>query len=179
MVKKVIISGILGGIFLFIWTFIVNGMLGFRHNVDMKDVPNERQVYEMLKENIVEPGRYVCNPGADAGGYFLNEPVFGITYGGVGHEAAGWLAVVGFIIMFFVPILSAALLSTASDKILASYTKRVIFIAVLGLLLAVFYDLSHFGIGSYPAKDALILAAYDVVTWSLMGAVIAWRMKPF
>ena len=88
MLKKVIIAGFLGGLTLMIWVFLINGIFGFRNRIDMKQVPNERQVYELLKHNIVEPGRYLCNPEMTSSNTFPdNEPVFSILYGGMGHES--------------------------------------------------------------------------------------------
>ncbi len=53
----------------------------------MKQIPNERQVYEMLKENIVAPGKYICNPALTSEGRFpANEPVLGVLYGSEGVE---------------------------------------------------------------------------------------------
>ena len=178
MVKKVIISGLLGGIVLIIWTFVVNGMLGFRNSIDMKQIPNEAQVYEVLKENIKTPGRYVCNPQPTPGGFSENEPAFSILYGGVGHEAAGWLMLVQLPLFFLAPLLGALLLSFASKQIMHSYIRKVLFFTGIGLIIAIFIDLMNFGIGNYPPKDALILAIHDIVVWTVMGLVIAWQMKP-
>ena len=61
MLKKVILAGITGGLTLMVWAFLINGFLGFRHRIDMKQVPNEAQVYQMLKQHITEPGRYLSS----------------------------------------------------------------------------------------------------------------------
>lgn len=47
----------------------------------------------------------------------------------------------------------------------------------VGLSLAVFADLTNFGIGSYPAKDAIILAINHIMVWTLVGLVVAWRIR--
>ena len=88
MFKNIIIAGLLGGLTLMIWILLINGIFGFRNQIDMKQVPNEQQVYELLKSNVVEPGRYLCNPELTSSNMFPdNEPVFSILYGGMGHEA--------------------------------------------------------------------------------------------
>ncbi len=56
MAKRVIIAGLLGGVVLIAWTFAVNGLLGFKSSMDMNRIPAERQVYEVLKTSITEPG---------------------------------------------------------------------------------------------------------------------------
>lgn len=33
-------------------------------------------------------------------------------------------------------------------------------------------------IGSYPFGDALLFAMHDVVLWTLVGLVAAWKIRP-
>ena len=61
---------------------------------------------------------------------------------------------------------------------IASYPRKVLFFTAIGLLLAVYGDLMSFGIDGYPLSDALMLAAYDIMAWTLVGLVVAWRMQP-
>jgi hypothetical protein len=177
--KKVITAGLFGGVALMVWTFVVNGILRFQVNINMKTIPAERQVYETLKEHIVEPGRYACNPALTSDWRFPDgEPVFSVFYGGMGHEAAGSLMLVGLVLFFLGPTIGAWMLSQASESVLCSYPRKVLFFTAIGVLVAVFCDLSNFGIGGYPLKDALILAGHDVLIWTFAGLVVAWRMKP-
>lgn len=179
MVKKVFVSGLLGGVVLITLTIIANVIFGFNSRMDMKQILNERQVYEILKENIIEPGRYICNPEVtSSAGFPEGEPVFSILYGGMGHAAAGSLFFVGLLAFFLAPTIGAWLLSITSERILSNYFRKVLFFAVIGLLFAVFSDLSNFGIGNYPLSDALILAVYTIAIWTIVGLVVAWRMQP-
>ena len=179
MVRKVIFSGLSGSLVLIILTFVINGLFGFRARIDMKKIPNESQVYQVLKENIVEPGRYICNPeGSPSSGFPEGEPAFSVLYGGVGHEAAGKMMLFGLVVFILAPVIAAWMLSAASDRILSSYPRKVLFFTGIGLLFAVFGDLSEFGIGSYPLRDALILAAHNILIWTVIGLAIAWRIKP-
>lgn len=179
MKKKIIISGILGCIVLIVWVFIVNVIFGFQARIDMKQIPEERQVYEIIKEYIVVPGRYIFNPKpTPEGGSPDGEPVFGIFYGGVGHEAAGNQMTVELLVFFLVATIGAWMLSQTSERILDSYPRKVLFFTAIGLVIALFSDMRNFGIASYPLKDALMLALNHVIVWTLMGLVIAWRIKP-
>lgn len=178
MLKRVIVAGVLGGVVMIVWAFVVNGMFWFTKRVAMKDVPDERAVYEVLKKNIVAPGRYVCNPALTPSGFPLNEPVFGITYSGTGHETAGREQLIHFATAFLATIIAAGMLAMASNRILASYFRRVLFFAVIGLLIAVFSDLPKSGISAYPMHDALLWAAYDVAMWIVVGFVVAPVIKP-
>lgn len=179
MFRQVLSAGVFGGLALLLWTLIVNGLLGFQARIDMRTLPAERQIYETLKENVREPGRYICNPeGNPESGFPKGEPVFSILYGGMGHEAAGSHMLVGLFVAFACTLLGTWMLSQTSARILASFSRKVLFFAALGTLVASFSDVSRFGIGGYPLSDALALAANHIVTWILVGAVVAWRIKP-
>lgn len=179
MIKKIFIAGISGGATLMLLTFVVNGLLRFNVSINMKQIEEEQRVYEMLKEAIVEPGRYVCNPRLTAEEmYPEDEPVFSILYGGVGHEAAGNLMLIGLIVYILTPIIGAWLLAQTSDEVLNSFGKKVLFFTAIGLLIALFSDLTRYGIGDYPLGDVLILGINHIITWTLVGLVIAGLMKP-
>ena len=179
MLKKVIIAGILGTIVMFVWTFVINGFFRFQASIDMKQIDKEQQVYEVLKQHIVEPGRYVFNPEITQEMVFPEgEPAFSVLYGGVGHEVAGDLMLLRLIVGFLAVLIGAWMLSQTSAQILASYWRRVLFFTSIGLLIALFSDLSKFGIGGYPVKDALLLALNNIITWTIVGLVVAWRIKP-
>ena len=180
MLKKVIIAGLGGGLTLIIWAILINGFFGFRYRIDMKKVPNEAQVYQILKENITEPGRYLCNPELTESNTFLeNQPVFSILYGGMGHEAAGPLSVIlDFIYAFVIATLCAFLLSLSSDKITSNYLRKVFFVFILGLLFAFFSDIKKYGIGNYPLSDTLIITFHNIILWTVLGLVIGLFIKP-
>ena len=179
MTKKIISAGILGGIALALWTFVINGLLGFNARINMKQVEDQPAVYEVLKVHITEPGHYVCNPELTSENRFPEgEPVFSILYGGMGHEAAGMLMLAGLAIYFATSFIAAWMLSGTSAKIQSSYIRKVSFFIIVGLLFAIFSDLARYGIGDYPLKDAVLIGLNHILTWTVMGSVIAWRIKP-
>jgi len=179
MFKKVLVAGVLGGIALMIYTFLANGIFRFNASVNMKEIAAESVVYETLKENIVEPGRYICNPQLTSEERFPEgEPVFSILNGGVGHEAAGRFMLIGLLVYLLTPIIGAWMLSKASADFLKSYSKKVMFFIALGMLIALFTDVMRYGIGDYPLDDVLLLAVNHILAWTVVGLVVAWRMKP-
>jgi hypothetical protein len=179
MMKKVFVSGLAGAVVLLVWTFVLNGILGFNARLSMKEVPNEREVYNMLKATITEPGRYLCNPALTSDGRFPeNEPVFGIEDSGVGHEAAGLGAILGLLQFLIVPLIGAWMLSKTSERFGSRFVNRVWLFVVIGFLVAITGDLSSFGIGGTPLTVALIFAARTIVTWTILGLVIAALMRP-
>lgn len=164
---------------LIVWTFVVNGLFRFQANIDMKKIPAEEQVYTVLTEHVVEPGRYTVNPALTAENRFPEgKPVYSVLYSGMGHEAAGNLMWVGLIVFFVAPLIAAWLLSQTSERILSRYGRKVLFFSAIGVLFAIFRNLADFGIGGYPLGDTLLLAAHSIVVWTLMGLVVAWRIKP-
>ena len=179
MSKKIILSGIMGGVAMSVWTFVVNGILRFGSHMNMKVLPNESEVYQLLKASVLEPGRYVVNPAVNPEiGFPLDEPVFSLLYSGFGHEAAGPLLWLGLATVFGATILVAWLLSLTSSQLRSSYARRIAIYTVVGLLLAVSVDLDSFGIGGRPLADALILGLHRIVMWTFVGVVAAWFMKP-
>jgi hypothetical protein len=179
MIKKVFIPGLVGALVLLIWTFFLNGILGFNARFNMKPVPNERQVYSLLKTTITEPGRYLCNPALTTDGLFPeNEPVFGIDYAGVGHEAAGLGAILGLVQFLLLPLVAVWMLSKTSELFQSRLVNRFSFLVMIGLFAAITGDLSSFGIGASPLPVALLFAARTMVTWTVVGFVIAALTSP-
>jgi hypothetical protein len=177
MTRRVLLSGLAGAVVLCAWTFAVNVGFGFTARLEMQPVPNERAVYALLKEHISRPGAYMANPPLSPRGEFPpGEPAFSIRYSGVGHDAAGRLLLIDLAVALAASILAAGLLSTASTRILSRYPYKVMYVATVGLLLAVFGDLPKFGIGGYPASTALLLAGNHALSWTLSGAVMAWAI---
>lgn len=139
MLKRVLVSGILGAITLMIWTFVAGAILQFNLKVKMNQVPNERAVYEVLKANVVAPGAYIVNPEVvPQQGYPFGEPVYGLTYAGFGHEAAGKFVLVDPVIALVSCLIAAWLLSKASLRVLSSYSRKVCFVSGIGLVIARF-----------------------------------------
>jgi hypothetical protein len=179
MDEKLIVSGLVGAVVLLVLAFVINGVLGFNARLTMKQLPNEREIYAALKATVTEPGRYLCNPALTSEGRFPdNEPVFGIHYAGVGHEAAGLGAVLGVIQFLVVPTIGAWMLSRTSERYRSRFINRVAFFVMIGLLAAVTGDLASFGIGGSPFTLALMLAARTMVTWTILGLAIAAIMRP-
>jgi hypothetical protein len=178
MLKRILVSGALGGVALAVWTFVANAIFGFANRVEMNQIPNERAVYQVLRENIVTPGVYLANPALTPEGQFPpGEPVFSVRYSGIPHGLAGRMALVEPAFVFATSILVAWLLSMTSSQVLSRYSRKVAFVLVIGLLLAVSGDLAKIGIGGYPVGSALMLAANRIGSWVVAGLVMARSMR--
>ena len=179
MQSRVLGAGVLGALVMVLALFVVNGIFGFTARLELRPVPNEAAVYAVLKEAIVEPGGYACNPAVVPGqGFPANQPVFRIHYAGVGHEAAGRLQLLRLVVTLVATTLAAWIVSMASGRVLASYWRRLGFFVLLALWLAVFSDLPRYDIGGHPWGSAVAIAAFDIGLWTLAGAVMAWRLRP-
>jgi hypothetical protein len=179
MKKQIFISALVGSIVLLIWTSVLNVVFGFNARLTMKEVPNEREVYAVLKGTVTEPGRYLCNPALTNDGRFPdNEPVFGIQYSGVGHEAAGLGELFGLLEFLIIPLVGAWVLSRTTDAFRSRFVNRVGLFCMLGVLQAVAADLHAFGIGGSPLAVASLLAGRTMVSWTLVGIATAWIMRP-
>ena len=177
--KNVIGAGLMGGVVLILWTLVANGLFGFQSRIDMRQLSAEPQVYETLKEHVRTPGRYTVNPQLNAEGRFPeDQPVFSVLYSGMGHEAAGSLMLLGLVLYLLAPMLGAWMLTQTSGRVKSSYSRKVLFFTAIGLLFAIYGDLTSYGIGNYPLNDALAFAAYHIVTWTFVGLVVAWRIRP-
>ena len=178
MIRRTFVAGTLGFIVLALWTFLVNGLFGFAVRVQMNRVADEPAVYKVLKENITAPGKYLVNPSLTRDWqYPPGEPVFGVTYSGMGHEAAGRMMPVEVGLAFAAALLVAALLSAASASVLSNWVRRTGFVVAVGVLLAVTADLSRVGIGGYPPGSAAAMAAVRVAGWALAGLAMAWAVR--
>jgi len=181
MFRKVGISAILGMIVLIVWGFVINGIFGFNSRINMKQISDERKVYETIKESIVEPGSYIVNPELTPSEVFPDgEPVFSLHYSGMGHESAGKVMFFQFAIFLLSPMIATWMLSLTTPRILSSYPRKVLFFVAIGLLFAVFGDLVNFGIDQYSLQDSLLIAANNILAWTLVGLVVAkyFRLGP-
>jgi hypothetical protein len=76
------------------------------------------------------------------------------------------------------PMVGAWMLTQTSMRVKSSYGRKVLFFSAIGLLFAIYGDLTRYGIGGYPLNGALKFAAYHIVTWTLVGLAVAWRIRP-
>jgi hypothetical protein len=161
MKKEILLSGLLGGIVIFAWLIISAEILQVSGN-RAKPIPNDKEIHTLLKERIIEPGIYFLpdHPDENRNDYpdYENEPIFSIIYGGRTPRTFLGQLIFELFCIFAAPVIAAWMLSVTSERILAKYSRRVLFVAVLGLFLAA--------------------AVNSLITWALVGLVIAWRIKP-
>jgi hypothetical protein len=184
MRKNVVMAGLLGGLVAFVWIFISNAMVPIKSRMIHKTVPGQMEVHASLEENITEPGTYsipyLSNQEQQAYPEYRSMPVYSVTYSGYTHGYTGSIAdiVVPIALIFAAAFLVSWMLSVTSPRVLSSYARRVAFVALVGVVIALSDDLSQMYLGPQPRDYLVFLAVNNVLTWFVTGLVIAWKIKP-
>jgi hypothetical protein len=183
VIKDVLISAVLGGVVMFVVALALRFALPGVGNSGFRTMPDQARIHAALKERITEPGTYVCpylGPSESNALFsdYLNEPIFEVTYKGYTHATVPGFASAGMLSFLLAPMAAAWLLSQASNRVLATFSRRVIFVASLGLFLAVSADLLRALTEERTIATVAGMAAGSLITWILVGLVLAWRIKP-
>jgi hypothetical protein len=177
--KRVLVGGLLGAAVLMAWFVVADGFLGFKRSIDMKRLGDERMVYAFLAEHVTEPGRYVCNPELLPEQRFPGQaPIFAVQYSGLGHDDAGQEILVGLVVALLASMGGAWVLAHASTRILSRYSARVLFLAMVGIVLGLLTVAGRFGISGYPLSAAVALGAHDLAGWVLAGLAMGLVVRP-
>ena len=143
----------------------------------------ETALHAALKASITEPGTYAClyltrEEEARMPDY-RSQPIYSITYSGATH---GDPASIGFLLpivwIFGATTIAAWMLSAASTRIRATYPRRVLFVALIGVVVAVYDDLLQMSFGPQPRDYLVFLAVNNVITWTLVGLVLGRCIRP-
>lgn len=185
---RTILAALLAAVVMFQWGWLYWGVLPLADRVTHR-IPQEDAVVQVLAENLSESGAYYFpgrpqhddrppNPNETEAAW--NEKHAAGPIGWVLLQKQGAPAMdpqvlgLGFGAMFVAALIAAGLLSICPP---ANYARRVIFVAALGLFVAVigtFNDAIWF---AYPWDFQLIKATYQVIGWILAGLVIAAIVK--
>jgi len=181
--KNILISGVLGGAVMFVVMLAGRLFLPGVGNSEFRTMPGQVPIHAALKERITEPGTYICPylPPDQGGALFpdyQNEPIFAVTYRGHTHATVPGFASVGILSFLLAPMAAAWLLTQASARVLATYSRRVLFVATLGLFVTVSADLLRGLTEELPFPAVAGMAVVRLITWTLIGLVLAWRIKP-
>jgi hypothetical protein len=167
---------------MFVWLFISNAILPVKSNMIHRVVPNQLEVHEALKKNITEPGTYSCLYLTRAEEAkmpdYRSQPIYSITYSGTTHGDPGSSGVLLPIVLIFASTMIVAwMLAATSDKTRSSHLRRVLFVALVGVVIALFDDLLQLSFGPQGKDYLIFLAINNVITWTLVGLVMAAIVK--
>lgn len=184
MKKTILISTLLGGLVAFIWLTVSNAVIPVKSDMIHRIAPNQLEVHAALKDNITTPGTYaipyLSRAQESSLPEYRDQPVYTVMYTGYTHGDQGSSAdfFVPLAVVFLVAFLASWMLSVTSGEVLSRYGMRVLFVTLLGVVIALHDDILQMYLGPQPRDYLVFLAVSNVLTWFLMGLVIAWRIKP-
>ncbi len=178
---KSLIASLLGALVLFIWGFISWAALPF-HTSTMRGLSNEDTVIAALRSGNASTGVYqmpsMNGPNKEAAeAKWKAGPMAMVFYSAEGMNNMAMYFIKGFIVYVIAVWIAVMMLSKISWS-LASYGNRVRFMAMIGLILAVGGRLNDWAFMHFPTDFSLLLAADDVIGWTLAGLVVARIIKP-
>jgi hypothetical protein len=185
--KNVLVAGILGGVVVFIWSFISWAIIPW-HAAVMNSIPSGEQVAEILKNDGLEAGFY-HHPGfpeehnedtekAWSERYMQGPNINFLIFSPVGADPMDPMQ---FIRSLILNILSAILASYMLLQALSSLNgllQRAFYVMALGGFVALVYPLAEWNWWNFPADFTLVAVCDTIITWFLGGLAIAWRIKP-
>ncbi len=184
--KKVFLGGLVGGIILFLWSFLAWVILPL-HSPTLHEIPNEDAVISAL--NLALPAHAVYtfphNPGTSAGEAAQNAwaekvkrgPGGMIIYSPSGADPMMAGQMVGGVIIDILSALIVAWLLTRSTALTASYLSRVAFCGMFAIFAAFFDYLTMWNWMGFPADFTTALIVDGLIAWLLAGLAIAAIVK--
>jgi len=184
--KKTLLGGLVGGIILFVWSFLAWVILPL-HTSTLHPIPNEDAVVSALQPALPAKGVYPLrsNPGMSADkatqdawlAKMAQGPTGLIIYdpGGVDPMMTGQMSM-GLLI----DILSALVVSwllTRSTAFSAPYMSRVMFCGMFAIFATLFDYLTMWNWMGYPTDFTSALIVDALIAWLLAGLGIAAIVK--
>ena len=185
--SRILLSGFLAALVLLIWGFISWEVLPF-HGMTIHQLPNEDAVVATLKSGNVGSGAYMI-PGMPEKGdaaarnatmeKMKHGPLGMLHYNTEGMSDMMWMYYVkGFLVYLLAAMVASSLLGKLSWSLASKYGARVRFVMMIGVFLALTSRLGDWAWFGYSTGISAVLAADDIIGWTLAGMVIAWRIKP-
>ena len=171
---KVLLSAVLGGVILFIWSSMSWMVLPW-HNNTFLGFSNEAVVSQAMLAGSEKPGVYLTpnmhdGKGDDSQMGKYTGPFALIIWNREGWGDMGHKMLFAFVGDVLAALVAALLLSLATIR---SFGKRVLFVALLGLFAGVSVHLSNFIWWGF-SKDFTLVAVADLfIAWLLAGLALA------
>lgn len=163
MMKKMAKGAIIGGLVLFAWGMLSWAVLPLQKD-QMRNFKDGRQVAQVIQDNAPVEGVYILNKGADSA---VGPSVFAtVSYERTDGTVKMIESLVCKIVLAFL-VTWLMLQTKLNDK------KRVGFITVVGVTIALACSLPHVIWCGFPTGFTLAMIVDTVIGWALAGAVIA------
>jgi hypothetical protein len=178
--KKIILASALGAVVMFMWGAVSWVVLPW-HNATMHSFSNEDAIISVLKASNAESGTYMIPGYANTKEAMVekakNGPIAHVNYSPVGYDMGPLFYVKGIVLDFIILLIAVSMLSKISWS-LASYSNRVKFMMMIGLIIGLAARLGDSIYMGSGIDFALVWAIDEVITWTLVGLVVAKFMKP-
>jgi hypothetical protein len=186
VMKKTLLGGLVGGVILFVWSFLAWTVLPL-HTSSLREIPNEEAVVSALKPALPSRGVYMLrhNPGMGAEKAAQDAWIEKIKQGPTGlifydPNGSDPMMVGQMVTGLIIDILSAlvvAWLLTRSTALSASYLSRVMFCGIFAIFVTTFDYLSMWNWMGYPGDFTTGLVVDALIAWLLAGLGIAAIVK--
>jgi hypothetical protein len=183
--KKVAIGALAGGVVMFIWGAFSHMVLPIG-KMGLKSLPSEDAVMQALRSAIPEDGLYFF-PGLDLSkdptpeeqsaweSRYRSGPAGLLLF----HPQGGApLEPTQLLTELFSNVLAAAVAAFVASLLAASYGRRAMAIALLGLFAWLSISASHWNWYGFPGDFIFAEGVDQVVGWLLAGLVIARLVPP-
>ncbi len=179
--KKVLLPGILGGLAVFIWSFIAHMVLPIG-SMGLKTIPNsEGPVLEAMKSNIQEPGLYFM-PGHDMSRAPTEEenrkyevgPTAFLVYHPTGVKP---MSLGQLLRQLLFQILGGLIAAYIVSLTVAPLGVRAFAVTLIGLFAWLTVNLPHWNWYRFPAAFTIGAGLTGVIGWLLGGLLIAWLVQ--
>lgn len=183
--KKIILGGLLGGIAIFIGSFIFH-MFTPLGTAGIKSLPNEEAVTAVMRHSISKPGLYFF-PGMDMSGSMTPEeekawtakyetgPVGLLIYHPVGESP---MSPRQLIVELCSDIIAAFFAALIISSVSGSYIVRALLVALFGVITWMSLSISYWNWFGYPGTYIIAEGVDQVFSWGLAGMVMACVIRP-
>ena len=187
--KRVLLSGLLGGVAMFAWGGLSYTVLPW-HRMTMLSFRQESVVATALREQATQPGVYVVpgfpdaatmkSPAAESAwdAAMKRGPRALVVYRPEGADPkAPRMFLVGLLLEVAIASLAGGLLGVAAPA-LPGYWRRVIFVSCFGVLAALTGPLMEWNWMAYDTSYAVVNALDVIIAFVVVGLVVAALVRP-
>ncbi len=183
---RIFMGGLLAGIVVFIWGALSHMVLGLGE-AGIRELPHEEVVLQALRENVTEPGFYffpwleraeITEESVKAweerwargpSGIMVYMPrnAEAMSVGQLGREFVAntcWCWIAAFLLAWTAPSLR-------------EYWKRVLFVALIGLMAGLDVYVSYWNWYNYPLNYTVAIMFDQVIAFTLAGLVLGGMIR--
>lgn len=188
MAKRILLTGIVGGLVLFFWGFMWHEVLGLGL-MGIRDIPNEQAMLTAMKANMPESGFYIFPAmNVPQGGTSAQKkaaadavekkattgPAGFMIYQSVGKALSGGLLLTEFGTNVLQALIVAFLLAQTGLK---RYSSRLGFATAMGLLAAITTNVSYWNWYGFGGVYTIGYISYVFLGYLFLGIVAAAIVK--